>query len=259
MPQNIVEIPTAVLNGAPPDLGRAFPSFIPQPEVTVYERIFDACNSRQVFPDDGSGLTLPIGFTLGPDISLYQGRDGSYLQDGAALPPIPVVRGWPAYPGSLPAIGVALANEAEDDSERAAQAGFAGDVFGVDVDGNVIATAAYYSEPLYYNVVVELIHTNRDERDRLHDQIRRVIYPLRHLLPSTSSLIREVKVSNGEKQDLPVDEQPILMYVSLFTVEVWGEAVIASEIVPYGTIDEIDVTVQPQTPAISNGNGIDYT
>lgn len=135
----------------------------------------------------------------------------------------------------------------EDDAERTAQAGFAGDVYATDDQGNVLATCAYYAEPLMVTVIVELIHLNRDERDRLHEQLYRVVYPLRHLLPSSSAQVREVRI-NSEKNELPVDEQPLTMYVSLFTVEVAAEALIPSEIVPGGVIEQLAVTTTPLIP-----------
>src|SRR6202020_2465627 len=87
------------------------------------------------------------------------------------------------------------------------------------------ASPAAYSAALLNSVVVELIRENRDERDRLHDQIRRRLYPLRHIAPSNSQVIKELQVQ-AEKQDLPVDEQPLTIYVSVFTVEVFSEALI---------------------------------
>lgn len=222
---------------APLDIGSLFPTVIPEVEQIIYQAVNDAANTRLIFPDDGDGLLLPATFNLLPNISLYAGKDSSY---GAAV--IPVVRGWPTYPGVVPAIGVALSTEGDDPSGRVQQGGFAGDVYAVDSLNNVIATCAYYAEPLYATVIVELIHENRDERDRLHDQLRRVIYPLRHVMPSASSQIREVQIS-AEKQELPLDEQPLTVYISLFTVEVWAEALIPTEIVVGGAVNQLATTV----------------
>lgn len=241
---------------APLDLAALFPTYMPQVERVVYERIKEACSSRTIFPFDGQGLPLPAAFNVPPDISLYAGWDSTYPNpmfgqappnapaQPATVPPILVVRGWPAYPGAIPAIGVCETNTSEDDGETAIDAGFAGDVYATDQLGNVIATAAYYAEALSVTVVVELIHLNRDERDRLHDQLYRVIYPLRRLLPSSSSQISEVKVSN-EKQELPVPEQPDPMYVSIFTVMVACEVLIPTEIVANGMVEQIITAVTP--------------
>lgn len=221
----------------PGDLSALFPAVIPQVEQIVYERVRDACSSRQIFPADGSGLTLPVSFDIPPDVSLYPGQDDSY-----AIPAIPVVRGWPAYPGAIPAIGVAESDSSDDQAQSLLAGGFAGDVFAYDELGNVLATCAYYAEPIRVTVVVELIHTNRDERDRLHDQLRKVIFPLRHLIANSTGQVRDVQVS-AEKQDLPLDEQPIVMYISLWTIQVQAEALIPDEIMPVGVIDRIDATV----------------
>lgn len=207
-----------------------------------------------MFPDEGLGLTLPAAFSIPPDVGLFAGMDSSYPPVGSnvdgvtpiPVKPIPVVRGWPAYPGSVPAVGVAEATSTEDPAERTTQAGFAGDVFATDAQGNVVATCSYYAEPLQVVVVVELIHTNRDQRDRLHDQLWRVIFPLRHLLSDLSPQVRDVTI-NAEKQDLPVDEQPNVIYVSVFTVQVAAEALIPGEITLAGTITQLGVTATPTT------------
>lgn len=232
----------------PGDLSRLFPTIMPQVEQIVYQTVNDACQTRATFPPDGQGLPLPLSFRT-PDISLFLGKDGTYTipagtNAGQPIPPIPVNRGWPAYPGEVPAIGVTEAESNEDPAERLSQAGFAGDVYATDALGNVLATCAYYSEPLRWTVVVELIHVNRDERDRLHDQLRRVIYPLRQVIGDSSEQVWDVTVS-AEKQELPIDEQPLVMYLSLFTVEVTGEALIPTEIVTGGAIERLDVTVTP--------------
>lgn len=231
------------------DLASLFPTVIPRVEHAIYERVNDACSSRSIFPTDGSGIPVPFTFNIPPDVSLFKGMDGSYTipvgkQAGQPVPPIKVVRGWPAFPGDIPAIGVAESTMSEDESEDAIQGGFAGDVFAKDSLGNVVATCAYYAQPVVSTVVVELIHTNRDERDRLDDQLRRVILPLRRLLGSWSTQIRDVTV-DSEKQDLPLDEQPNVIYVSVFTVTVRAEALIPTEITPVGVIEQITTTVTP--------------
>jgi hypothetical protein len=250
-----VEYPTPIIGDADQtqDLARLFPTIMPHVEQTVYQTIRDACSSRTIFPTDGGGLPLPAAFSIPPDVSLFDGKDSTYAipagfkDAGDPVPQIPVVRGWPAFPGTVPGIGVAEATTSEDQGERTTQAGFASDVFATDAQGNVIATAAYYAEPLSVTVVIELVHTNRDERDRLHDQLYRVIFPLRRLLASESQQVRDVTI-DAEKQDLPVDEQPDVFYVSVFTVQVSAEALIPTEIVPGGVITELDTTVAPYTP-----------
>lgn len=222
----------------PTDPGALFPAYIPSCEQLVWDELNDATQTCLVFPedDDGTvGIVLPATFTAPPDIGLFVGSTTSR--------PITIVKGWPAFPGEIPAIGVAVTSENEDAAQRLGQGGFAGDATATDDFGNVIATCAYYAEPLYTSVVIELIHENRDERDRLHDQIRRKLYPLRHRAPSSSSLIKELQVQN-EKSELPVDEQPLTLYVSLFTVEMWFEALIPTEVVAgAGILGPISVTV----------------
>jgi hypothetical protein len=93
----------------------------------------------------------------------------------------------------------------------------------------VIATADYYSEPLYVPVVVEMIHENRDERDRLHNELRRLLFPLRRKLLGMDPLIRRVRV-DSEKQDMPLDEAPYVLYVSLFTVHTYFEMLEAANV-----------------------------
>lgn len=246
---------TAVVNDAgatvPNDLGALFPTVIPAVELAVYEHVLAATQAHTVFPSEGSGLAFPVVFNVLPQVSLYRDKDGSYTvpagpDAGQPIPPIPVVRGWPPFPGAVPSIGVAEASSEDDGSEDTIQGGFAGDVTALDGNGNPVATCAYYAEPLLVTIVVELIHVNRDERDRLHDQLRRVIFPLKHLLPERSSQIRHVRLS-AEKQDLPQDELPRPIYVSLWTLAVGCEALIPTEITASTTISAVTVT-----PTVTN-------
>lgn len=243
-----ITFPPAVVG----DLGAMFPTIFPRVEEMVWQAVNDACNSRTVFPDDGQGLVFPVQFNQAPAIALFAGTDQSYPPiNNVKVEPIKVVRGWPAYPGQIPQIGVAESTSNEDPGEELSQAGFAGDVFAEDTYGNVIATAAYYSQPLNVSVVVELIHTNRDERDRLHDQLRAVLFRLKHTIPSASLQIRDVTV-NGEKQDLPLDEQPSVIYVSVFSVDVRGEMLVPTEIVYGGVVDQLIFTVDPIPPTLDS-------
>lgn len=248
------------------DLASLFPTILPQVERIVYETIQDACSTRTVFPEEGQGLPLPAEFSILPDVGLFRGMDSTYplpvgRNAGDPVPQIPVIRGWPAFPGALPAIGVAEAQTAEDQSERALQAGFAGDAYATDDLGNVLATCAYYSEPLVTTVVFELIHSNRDQRDRLQDQLLRVVYPLRRRLSRLSAQTFDVHIA-AEKQDLPVDEQPNVIYVSVFTLEIHFEALIPSEITTDAVITELAITVTPTevpTSADRSQDAIDLT
>jgi hypothetical protein len=233
---------------APADIAELFPSYVPNCEQIVWDQLNDATYGSAFFPEDNEelGLNLPVEFTNPPDIGLFSGMDPeSYPPlNGHTVQPVKVIRGWPAYPGAIPQIGVAIATENEDSSGRLGQAGFAGDAYARDDENNILATAAYYAEPLYSVIVAELIHENRDERDRLHDQLRRRLVPLRRIVPSSSSIIKEVQVQS-EKQDLPVDEQPLTLYVSVFTVEMWSEALIPTEVVVNdGIIGAVNVTVE---------------
>jgi hypothetical protein len=226
------EAPIRFPSIAPEGVGNLFPAYLPNAEQLVWDALNDATQSGVLFPEDtAAGLVLPFTFENPPDIGLFADTDSVTYPtvDGLRNSPITIVKGWPSYPGAIPQIGVAIATENEDGAGRLGQGGFAGDALARDEQGNVVASCAYYAEPLYSVVVVELIHENRDERDRLHDQIRRRLYPLRHIAPSSSAVIKELQVQ-AEKQDLPVDEQPLTIYVSVFTVEVYSEALIPTEV-----------------------------
>lgn len=217
------------------DLSRLFPSLVPEPEKLIWEYVHDATQYRAVFPEQLTmGLTLPAAFNVAPDIDSASGT-------------IPVVRGWPAYPGEVPAIGVAMGPETEDPGEGGMAGGFVGDAYILDnpVSRNILATASYFAEPLYSQTIVELIHTNRDERDRLHNELRRILFPLRRILPSRSGLIWKVQV-DAEKQEIDQDEAPIVAYVSIFTVHVWFEMWTATDVATSDAIvEQINVTVDP--------------
>jgi hypothetical protein len=222
-----------------PALGDVFPTLLPEPEKLVYQFIHEAANPYAIsFPDDDAvPVSLEADFKQRGPLSLYVSRDDPRL--------IPVVRGWPAYPGQVPGIGVAVGTESEDDGTDGMSAGFAGEAHATDAFGNVIATADYYSEPLYVPVVVEMIHENRDERDRLHNELRRLLFPLRRKLLGMDPLIRRVRV-DSEKQDMPLDEAPYVLYVSLFTVHTYFEMLEAANVTGAdGTIASIVQTVTP--------------
>jgi hypothetical protein len=109
----------------------------------------------------------------------------------------------------------------------------------------VIGSADYFAEPLYVPVIVELIHENRDERDRLHNELRRLLFPLRRKLLGMDPLIRRVRV-DSEKQDTPMDEAPYVLYVSLFTVHVYFEMLEATNVTGTdGIISSLATTVTP--------------
>lgn len=226
------------------EAGELFPTLLPDPEQIVYDYVLAATKPRQKFPEELSGgITVPSTMgSLRPLLDLHPGRQDS--------PGIDVVRGWPAYPGTIPAIGIATVTESEDQQRDVIQGGFAGDLYAVDRDTRAtVAQASYYVEPLYAVVVVELIHENRDERDRLHNALRRTMFPLRRILPSGTPLIRRVQV-DAERQELPLDEQPLTIYASLFSVHVWYEMLTAIDVSGLEQmIDGIEVTVDPTTVA----------
>lgn len=239
----MTDFPSVVYGTGDQSLGALFPTKIPDPERYVYDYVREAVSNGGIsFPDDlGVPLLLPTDFDLTAPLSLYSNREDARE--------IPVVRGWPAYPGEIPAIGVALGTESEDDQNEVESGGFAGTVVARDENGNVIGTADYYAEPIYATIVVELIHTNRDERDRLHNELRRTLFPLRRKLIDRDPLIRRVRV-DAEKQELPVDEQPLTIYVSVFTVHVYYEWLEATDVTGAdGIIESVESTVVPNDVA----------
>lgn len=247
-------LPSTVYNGGNQALRDVFPTILPEPEKLVYEHVRDATRTRIVFPDDPSYfITLPATFDTPPLLNFY--RDGvtqwypkdpsrkAHPQEGE-WPIIPVSRGTSLpFPGTVPAISVGLGNDSEDQALGHEGGGFAGDVYAVDAQGNVIGSASYFSEPLYASIVVQLIHENRDERDRLHNELRRVLAPLKRRLPQRDPQIHRTAVSS-EKQDVPMDEQPMLMYVSIFTVEVWFEMLQAIDVTgTEGIVSDLPITL----------------
>lgn len=227
-----------------PALAAAFPTRLPDPEELVYEYVQSATQE---------GLRSGV-----PALSYYADRDRDQ-------PKVPVARGWPAYPGQVPAIGVAAGPETEDNQNEITQGGFVGRVSATDDDGEIIGFADYWAEPLYATVIVELIHENRDERDRLHNELRRLLFPLRTTLPARDLQIRRVRVDAEKTEQTagpPVVEQPLVVYVSVFTVHVYYEMLEAREVIPVGdTIRDIVVDVRigdsgpPVTETISGVDG----
>jgi hypothetical protein len=82
---------------------------------------------------------------------------------------------------------------------------------------------------------VLLIHENRDERDRLHNQLRMVLTPLRTWLPTQDPLIkqrhRRHEQGRGLSDGPPVSEQPFTVYQSIVTVHVYCEMLTPRNIV----------------------------
>ncbi len=228
-----------VVGDSDPNLGDIFPTYIPDPERLVYEMVRSAVGSFILFPDQpGWGIRLPATFKNPPLLSFYGDQRETQRS-------IEVVRGWPEYPGVVPAIGVQIGNESEDDQYIGISASFAGERTAVDDDGELLGTADYWSQPLYSPVIVELIHENRDERDRLHNELRRVLFPLARRLPMRDALIKRVRV-DAEKQELPMEDQPRPIYVSVFTVHVYYEMLEAANVIgPDGIITSVTPTVVP--------------
>ena len=219
--------------------GDLFPSVVPSPEVLVYEHLQAATHWHLRFGEEVA-VTLPHAFDRPPELSYFAHRDG---------PSIPVVRGWPAYPGKVPAIGVAGGNESADSQVAIESSGFAGDVAALDPSGNVVATASYFAYAIYSTVIVQLLHENRDERDRLHDELRRILAPLQRRLPGEEPRIKKVQV-DAEKAEVdggpPVAKDPFTVYLSIFTVHVWHEMLEAVDVTgPTGLIGAINLTIVP--------------
>lgn len=242
-------------DAASDDLARMFPTHLVDVERTIYE-----------FVDAAARQNLPSGL---PALSFYADRERA-AQEGRR---VDVVRGWPVYPGVVPAIGVAAGTETEDQQHESLAGGFAGTVYAhdgvefpadgsglslayrtelprmgyIDLTGPPIAAADYYAEPLYNPIVVELIHENRDERDRLHNELRRILRPMRRELLASSSLIRFVRVDaeKGETNAGPPNaDEPLLIYTSVFTVHVYHEMLEARDVVGRtGIVARIDVSV----------------
>lgn len=231
-----------VQGSGPHSLGELFPTYLPDIERLVYQYVVEATQWRVGFPEDGGGLTLPATFSQRPLLDFFAQCDLAGLA-------IPVVRGWPAFPGKIPAIGVALGSEAEDAAQELEAGGFVGDVFALDSNGARVGTAAYFSLAMYTPVVVELIHENRDERDRLHEILKPTLFRLNRLLPDEDPKIHKVRVS-AEKQEVsggpPEADQPFVVYISVFTVECWYEMLEAVDVRGEdGIIGAITVTVDP--------------
>jgi hypothetical protein len=191
-------------------LGAAFPTRIPDPETLVWTY----CKSA-------AAGTLPSG---APALQFYADQARA-LAEGRV---IDVVQGWPAYPGVVPVIGVGSGNEGEDPAQATISGGFVGELLAYEADGvTVLGAADYYSEPLYIPVIVMLVHENREERDRLHNQLRMVLTPLRTYLPLVDAQIKRVTV-DMQKDEMssdgpPVSDLPFLVYTSITTVHVYCE------------------------------------
>src|SRR4051794_39123697 len=95
-------------NAPTPELAALFPTKPPDPEALVYEYVAAAT---------ADGLASGV-----PALSFYADRARSAAEGRK----ISVARGWPAYPGVVPAIGVASGPETEDQQHEAEQGGFAG-------------------------------------------------------------------------------------------------------------------------------------
>lgn len=230
------DFPSPVIGPGDPALGTLFPVTYPDVENMVYGYVLEGTQPGGISLGDGVSQTLPHTFNEPAALALFKDRDGAA---------IPVVRGWPAYPGKVPAIGVAVGPDSTDEQHEQLSGGFAGTVYRHDQAGNVIASADYYTEPLYSTVMVVLIHENRDERDRLHAHLQALLFPLRRRMLDLSPQIHKVRV-DGEKQEAQLDEQPFVMYVSVFTVHVYYEMWVPENVTgPDGQITAVQPAVHP--------------
>lgn len=213
-------------------LAQAFPDDVTDVEKIVYQHVLDAAAP-------GAACKLP------------------YYSDGRPNQPgVTVSQGWPAYPGKIPAIGVAEGTESEDQAQQTLSGGLVDDVVAYDTNGALIGSASYFSEPLYTPIVVILIHENRDERDRLHNQLRLVMTSLRRSLPAEHPRIRMVNV-DAEKSEVsggpPAADKPFLIYTSVFTVHTHQEILQAENVSSGGTvvispITQVDLDVKTVDP-----------
>lgn len=213
-------------NAPTPEIASLFPTRLPDPEQLVYDYV-----SRATADGLASGV---------PALSFYADRARSATEGRK----ISVVRGWPAYPGVLPAIGVASGPETEDQQHEAEQGGLAGTVYATVPSTGQTAWADYYTEPLYATVIVELIHENRDERDRLHNELRRILFPLRSTLLSNEPQLKKVTVdAEKTEEDVgpPAAEAPFVMYISIFTVHVYYE-MLEARTIGTSTVQQVDWT-----------------
>lgn len=223
------ESPLAFPSDAPtPELADLFPTILPEPERLVFEYVAAAA---------AAGVTSGL-----PALSYYADRDR------VPQPLIPVVRGWPAYPGKVPSIGVAAGPETEDQQHDSQEGGFAGSVTHVDPDTDLIVGGAdYYAEALYGTVLVVLIHENRDERDRLHHELRRILFPMRRDLLLQDPQVKRVRVDSERTEESggpPVAEAPFVIYMSIFTVHVYYEMLEPRDVVgPEAFPTQIDASV----------------
>lgn len=222
-------IPSPVVGTGNPDVGSLFPTIVPEPEKLVYQFLLEACGGTSAqegteppegviaFPEDqGTPVALPASF--GAPALMISGPEGPRA--------LPLVRGWPTYPGKIPALGVAIGTETEDDEDEGLAGGFLGDAIAKTKNGEILASASYYAQRVYGTVIVELISENRDQRDTIHTQIRTVLAPLKRRLPSLDKRILRASV-DSEKQEVeggpPENEQPFVVYCSVFTVHCWYE------------------------------------
>jgi hypothetical protein len=222
-------MPSFPSNTPYPELSALFPTLLPPVERLVYDAVKAAT-------EDGIGAAIPA-------LSFYADRERSEAEGLK----VPVGLGWPAYPGQVPAIGVAEGPESEDKQMQVAGGGFAGQVTAHDDDGTVMGIADYFSEPLYATIIVELIHENRDERDRLFDELRRLLFPLRSTIMSADRAITACELE-GEKTEQgggpPEAEQPFYVYIGLFTFGIHYEMLEARRVDgPDEIIDGITVDV----------------
>jgi len=164
----------------------------------------------------------------------------------AGVGELPVHQGWPTDLGELPALGVARGPQAGD-GQPLGTGTFAGEVVALDEDGVAYSSATYYVHPQSTDIVVELLHHDPTERDRLHEELQLALAPLGRALQTRDALVREVTVT-GRKRAL---EDPAAAgalaataHTSLFTVRVAYELLEARDVAgPESVTDRVEVSV----------------
>lgn len=184
-----------------------------------------------------------------PALSFYADPAQSVAEQKA----IAVVPDWPVYPGEVPVLGVARGPQPAGSSSSGAGV-LAGEVVAVDeATGIPYASATYYVHAQSAEIVVELLHDDRGERDRLHDALQRGLAPLGRVLQQRDPLVRDVTVT-GRKRELepeaPASVVPATLHLSVFSVLVNYELLEAHDVGGPDSVSErveVSVTVTDST------------